>query len=357
MNKFTFLQKFIACFVAGLVLVAALLVLGRTLPSPLIIPEMVFGLAGLSLLIALIYPFIWQRKDAQNAANSDKIMHFWQGIIRYVLAFDISIFGFKKIFLQQFIVPYSMYDEKISNLSGEWLTWHYFGFSYTFGLIVAVAQIGGAILLLFRKTRLLGVILLLPVLLNILFINLFYGLNAGATLQSIVLSLGLIYLFSLDFKRVLSFLFDVKDGLKNGELWGRGVQYFLRFATIFIPFALVFSTYYFEIKPDKTSGIYEVKNLHTISNSDKVILITKFYLERGGQCSVQYNETHKREGSYTFEEKNNRLTIILSSILSSNEQQNDTLIGSKIRENGKEFVKMTGKWAKKDVDFTLEKTR
>jgi hypothetical protein len=355
MNKFTFLQKFIACFVAGLVLVAALLVLGRTLPAPLVIPEMVFGLAGLSLLTSLIYPFIWQRKDAQNAANSDKIMHFWQGIIRYVLAFDISIFGFKKIFLQQFIVPYSMYDEKISNLSGEWLTWHYFGFSYTFGLIVAVAQIGGAILLLFRKTRLLGVILLLPVLLNILFINLFYGLNAGATLQSIVLSLGLIYLFSLDFKRVLSFLFDVKDGLKNGELWGRGVQYFLRFATIFIPFALVFSTYYFEIKPDTMCGIYEVKNLHSISNAiySKMTLFSKFYLERNGECSVQFNEIQKREGRYSYEQRNNRLTIILK----GNEQQNDTLMGTKTLENGKGYVKMAGKWGENDVEFTLEKTR
>jgi hypothetical protein len=159
-----------------------------------------------------------------------------------------------------YIVPYLIYDEKLGNLSGEWLTWHYFGFSYTFGLIVAVAQVGGSILLLFRKTRLLGAILLLPVLLNILFINIFYGLNAGATLQSVVLSLGLIYLFSLDFKRILAFLFDAKDGLKNSNLWGRGVQNLIRFITIFIPFLMVFSTYYFEIKPDKTSGIYEVKN-------------------------------------------------------------------------------------------------
>jgi hypothetical protein len=355
MNKFTFFQKFIACLVAGLVLVAALLVLGRTLPESMVIPEMVFGLGGLSLLTSLIYPFIWERKERQNTANSEAIMAFWQAIIRYTLAFDISIFGFKKIFLQQFIVPYSMYDERIGNLSGEWLTWHYFGFSYTFGLIVAVAQIGGSILLLFRKTRLLGVILLLPVLLNILFINLFYGLNAGATLQSIVLSLGLIYLFLLDFKRILGFLFDIKDGLKNGELWGRGVQNLIRFATIFIPFALVFSTYYFEIKPDTTSGIYEVKNLtlnkSVLKNTDSPF--TKFYFERGGQCFAQISQDNKRAGHYTFEEKNNRLTIILS----GNEQQNDTLIGRKTLENDKESLKISGNWAKNDVEFTLEKIR
>jgi hypothetical protein len=39
----------------------------------------------------------------------------------------------------------------------------------------------------------------------------------------------------LDFKRILGFLFDIKDGLTNGELWGRGVQNLIRFAIIFIP--------------------------------------------------------------------------------------------------------------------------
>jgi preprotein translocase subunit SecG len=143
MNKTIFLQKFTACLMAGLILVAICLVLGRAFPPSWVIPEIVFGLAGFFLITSLIYPFIWQRKENLQTANSSKVLAFWQGIIRYGLAFDIAHFGWKKVFLQQFITPYALYEEKLGSLSGEWLTWNYFGFSYGFGLIVASVQIGG----------------------------------------------------------------------------------------------------------------------------------------------------------------------------------------------------------------------
>ena len=65
-------------------------------------------------------------------------------------------------------------------LAGLELTWTYFGFSHGMSAIIAFAQIGGSVLLLFRKTALLGVCLLLPVLLNIILIDIFYEIFAVA---------------------------------------------------------------------------------------------------------------------------------------------------------------------------------
>lgn len=348
MNKTPFIQKLITCLIAGLVLTAIFLVLGRAIPPQYVVPELVFGASGLCLLTSLIYPFIWQRKEPNLLTESSSIMAFLQGIIRYGLAFDISMFGFKKIFLQQFIVPYSMYDEKLGSLSGEWLTWHYFGFSYTFGLIVASLQIGGSTLLLFRRTRLLGVFLLLPVLLNILFINIFYGLNAGATLQSIILSLGLIYLLFLDYNRLIYFLLQSKDNLKGVNLGDKLIKNIFRFLMIFIPFLLVFSPYYFEIMPDNIRGTYEVKNI----DPTKEKTIQKIYFERDGSCTFSYSSNTIIKGNYQFD--NNKKQFF--AIFNKENQQNDTLLAN-ITLMGNNKMKMLGTFANDKIDLELLKLR
>ena len=52
-----------------------------------------------------------------------------------------------------------------------------------------ILQLGGCLLLLYRRTRLLGVMILLPVMSNILFINVFYGINPGALNTSVFILL------------------------------------------------------------------------------------------------------------------------------------------------------------------------
>jgi hypothetical protein len=352
MNKITFLQKFTACFVAGLILVAICLVLGRSFPPSWVIPEVVFGFVGFFLLTSLIYPIIWQRKEKKQTANSSKILAFWQGVIRYGLAFDIAHFGWKKVFLQQFITPYVLYDEKLGNLSGEWLTWNYFGFSYGFGLIVASIQIGGSILLLFQKTRLLGFVLLLPVLLNILFINYFYGLNAGALLQSIVLSLGLLYLLFIDYGRLVAFFLQSKDTLQNINLGNNFIKNSLRFSMIFIPFLLAFSVYYSYLMPPNIRGAYEVKSqsnakTDTISSVNiEARVYKKVYFDRNNDCIVEYNKG-KLYGNYNFDNVSNEVTITFG-------KPDSSILKAKVKrvENSENII-ISGNWDKQAVELEL----
>ncbi|WP_421800422.1 hypothetical protein [Haliscomenobacter sp.] len=309
MQQVSFFQKLLTCFLTGLVLSAVFLVLGRTLPGSWVIPEVVFGLCGLSLLLGLVYPFIWQRKGRKFPESVGAELALWQGIIRYGLAFNISIFGFKKIFGQQFIVPYFMYDEKLSALSGEWLTWHYFGFSYPFGLIVAAFQIGGSVLLLFSRTRLLGVTLLLPVLLNILFINVFYGLNPGATMQSIILSLGLLYLLLLDYRRLLQFFLPASGASGRPVLSVAFRNNGLRFLMIFIPFALTFAAYYTDARSPNIRGTYLLKSTPSSDSTNADGGLTKIYFERDGLCCFVFGTNDKENCRYTYNGKNHAISI------------------------------------------------
>ena len=60
----------------------------------------------------------------------------------------------------------------MSSLTGYELTWFYYGYSRIYSVILGMTQVGGGGLLLFRKTALLGAFLMLPVIVNILLIDL-----------------------------------------------------------------------------------------------------------------------------------------------------------------------------------------
>jgi hypothetical protein len=92
-------------------------------------------------------------------------------VLRYYAAFTLLTYGFAKIMGAQFTVLDSQLAKPMGEVSGFWLTWYYFGYSPVYAAIVAWAQVGGAVLLCFRRTALLGAMLLLPVMVNVVAID------------------------------------------------------------------------------------------------------------------------------------------------------------------------------------------
>ncbi len=121
-------------------------------------------------------------------------------IVRYATALVIMAYGFAKVNGSQFTILDSELDKPMGHVSGFWLTWYYFGFSTFYGNFIAFAQIGGALLLTFRRTTLLGACLLAPILGNIVLIDIFYGVDPGATLVALILFCVLVGLIGLHFK-------------------------------------------------------------------------------------------------------------------------------------------------------------
>src|ERR1700735_393227 len=101
--------------------------------------------------------------------------------IRYSSALLLFVYGFAKINGSQFTILDSELDKPMGQVSGFWLTWYYFGFSPVYGTFLALVEIAGGILLMFRRTTLLGACVLAPVLTNIILIDVCYGVDPGAT--------------------------------------------------------------------------------------------------------------------------------------------------------------------------------
>jgi len=116
---------------------------------------------------------------------------------RFVASFLILIYGFAKINGSQFTILASELDKPLREVSGFWLTWYYFGYSSIYGNFIALVQITGGILLMFRKTTLLGSCILLPVITNIILVDIFYAIDPGALLVALIIEAILIVILAL----------------------------------------------------------------------------------------------------------------------------------------------------------------
>ncbi|HSD08569.1 hypothetical protein [Flavobacterium sp.] len=237
----SFGKKFWACLIFGLELSALLLTLGNGGNIPWLPPIFVFSLVGISLLIGLLFPFLWQYLERKQKINSLKTYGFLYSSIRYCIAFNIVSFGWKKFYGLQFIVPTEISSMPMNQQTGEWLTWFYFGHSHSFGIIIALIQIIGGYLLLYRRTLLIGAVILFSLLLNLTLINIFYQMNAGALTQSVLLTIGVLFLILLDYKKLIDFFFKAKSNLPSLNINSVFVKNAVRLSAIVL--SLLFTIY------------------------------------------------------------------------------------------------------------------
>jgi hypothetical protein len=236
MNPSSLIRKFFTCLIAGLVLAAVFLLLGNSGTISWFPPVVVFSLVGLALLTALLFPFIWQFTENREKTNSDNVYGFLYAFIRYCIAFNLASFGWKKLLGLQFVVPHEIASLPMNEQSGEWLTWYYFGHSFAFGLIMASIQIIGSYLLLFRRTMLLAAIILFSFMVNLTLINIFYRLNAGALFQSVVVTLGIMFIIMLEYNRLAEFFLKAKSQLPHIAPGSPSIKNVVRLSAIALSF-------------------------------------------------------------------------------------------------------------------------
>src|SRR6476661_669938 len=106
---------------------------------------------------------------------------------RWVAVVFCLLYGFAKLNGSQFTVLDSELSKPLGRVSGFWLTWYYFGYSPVYKTFVALAEIGGGLLLAIPRTALLGALFLLPVMVNVVAIDVCYGIDPGATLVALLI--------------------------------------------------------------------------------------------------------------------------------------------------------------------------
>lgn len=309
-----FYFKLLSCLLAGLIVGAST---GR-IASRFIIPwvprPFIWGGVAVILLATILYPIYWQIKEKNQPELSSNKLAFWQGVMRYFIALDLSMFGWQKFFHLQFFTPLGVLDEPFSSFTGEQLTWAYFGHSYPFICVIGSMQILGAYLLLFQRTRLIGVFVLIPVLTNIIFIDFFYGLPLGVQIHAWVMMAGVLYLLFMEYDRLVEFFLRAKNVLPTfgfKSIWSKNL---LRFSVLCIPLLLI-GLYEFPDKHPELTGKYSVQKLEVnhrfvgLSNCQDSVL-TIVYMDLADDFVFEFNDQKKRLiGAYHYNPENGDIRV------------------------------------------------
>jgi hypothetical protein len=96
----------------------------------------------------------------------------------------------------------SIAQKPVSALTGMELMWAFYGYSKVYPLVLGFFEIMGALLLLFRKTRLLGGLVITSILFNVILQDIFYGVNVGALRAAIVYQVSVLIIFWLNRKPI-----------------------------------------------------------------------------------------------------------------------------------------------------------
>jgi len=318
MYQISLLKKIITCFLAGLIAAITIQrIIYRSIwefKNKLILPP-VFAIAFIVilLLIALICAFNWHFKERKEQTANKNNLAFWQAVMRYFIAIDLSMIGWQKLFHLQFYTPLGILDQPFSTFSGEALTWAYFGHSYAFTCVVGLFQIAGSYLLLFKRTSIFACFILFPVLLNIVCIDFFYHFEIGELAHAAILLIGILYLLLQEYERLVEFFFLAKNNLPSVHFKNRFTRNITKLSVVLIPLLLILS-YGSHDKNPKLTGKYSVQSLlvnqkPVIVNSCQDSVLTTIYFDREDDIVFEFNSQQRRWiGSYNFNQTNDSIT-------------------------------------------------
>ncbi|SKA30405.1 hypothetical protein SAMN04488128_103291 [Chitinophaga eiseniae] len=155
------------------------------------------------LLAALAGCLLWSVIDRKRK-NYDKIQYWVMVVLCYQLAIVMFRYGVAKVFPGQFAAP-SLYklDQPLGESSPMGLAWTFMGYSRGYTIFSGIAECLGGLLLLFRRTRLLGALVCIAVMTNVVAMNFFYDICVK--LFSSHLLLTALFLLTPDIKRLARF--------------------------------------------------------------------------------------------------------------------------------------------------------
>lgn len=168
------------------------------------------------LVFAFVGAMVWSVLDRKRPSYRNA--YYWVRVAtRYYLGVVMLSYGLSKVFKVQFPAPdvYRL-TETYGDFSPMGLAWSFMGFSTAYCIFTGLGEVIGGSLLFFRKTRLLGSLILIAVMSNVVMINLCY--DVPVKLFSSTLLLMCFFLAAQDYQRLVN-LFVLNKPVEQGNLY------------------------------------------------------------------------------------------------------------------------------------------
>jgi uncharacterized membrane protein YphA (DoxX/SURF4 family) len=156
------------------------------------------------LLFATVGTIVWSVVDTRRN-NYEKLLFWFMILLRYYLAVVMISYGLSKIFRIQF-PPLTIHQltKSYGDSSPMNLLWTFMSYSGPYTVFTGLGEAVGGVLLFFRRTRLLGVILIAIIMSHIVMLNLAY--DVPVKLYSSHLLIISLLIMGPDMKRLLNLL-------------------------------------------------------------------------------------------------------------------------------------------------------
>jgi hypothetical protein len=163
-----------------------------------------FVQAFLLLMFALLLGFILKK---QQRFSKEQVQQFLHTGAAYILSLFLLKYGVDKLFQFQFYAPEpNTLFTPLGELSKDILFWSSMGTSSTYNTFMGLIEVVPALLLLHHRTRLLGGLIALGVLINVLMINI--GFDITVKLLSMYLVILSLYIVSPFLRSLFSFFLN-----------------------------------------------------------------------------------------------------------------------------------------------------
>jgi hypothetical protein len=159
-----------------------------------------FGRFFLFVFYSCIITICWSFVDRQRD-DYEKLLYWLLILLRYYLAATMMLYGFFKIFKTQFPFPSSArLNQTYGESSPMGLLWTFMGYSTPYNFYIGLSESIGGFLLFFRRTRLLGSLIVAGVMSHVVMLNFAY--DVPVKLFSLHLFAITIFLIVSDIKRL-----------------------------------------------------------------------------------------------------------------------------------------------------------
>lgn len=161
------------------------------------------------VVVALLITLIWSVAEKQ-ASFTSRALQWLIILIRYYLVYQMVIYGLAKLMYLQFQPPH--FDKLVQpygDASPMGLLWTFMGYSKGYTMFTGFGELVGGLLLLSRRTRTLGALIVFGVMGHVMSLNFFY--DVPVKILSTHLVLMALFLIALDSKRLWNFFIANKS--------------------------------------------------------------------------------------------------------------------------------------------------
>ena len=124
--------------------------------------------------------------------EKEDIIEILENAFSFIVIMGMFIYGGAKIV--QFDCAFEI-NKKVSEMTGQQLMWAFYGYSKPFAITLGILEITGGILMLIKRTRILGCFLVSTILVNVILQDIFYEVNVGALRAAIIYQFLIIVIF------------------------------------------------------------------------------------------------------------------------------------------------------------------